>query len=104
MTTLSDEELELLVAQTINQVKKTAESDKHRAALNGEWSDGGYAGIMRDIRFFTDGRAGTIPQEWRSVYNKLKSDYINTRELQRVQDDPEYKKFLELKDKFGHIK
>lgn len=102
--TLTDDEHKDLIIATINLVKKRAEDAKNNSAMAGRWDDGGYSQTISEIQYFTHGHEGNIPKAWLSIYNKLKSDYINERELEAVKDTPEYQQFLELKKRFGHIR
>lgn len=79
------EQIELLL-QALEEDAKSREVD---AGYSGSWGDNG-AGALRDkIAIYRHGMAKTIPPEW----TRLAREIIK-------QEDPEYKKFLELKKKF----
>lgn len=73
-------------------IREAAEKIKREAALFGERGDGGAHVILDRLDYWTDGIRFCCTGE-SEVYGHLIKEYDNAR-------DPEYQKYLELKQKF----
>jgi hypothetical protein len=77
----------------IAYVRRIAEDKRQSAGYNGEWSDGGAGELEKMASCFEAGLIGAVPACLKKYYDEF--------EIQWAKDnDPEYKKYLELKKKF----
>jgi hypothetical protein len=74
------------VYSVMELVLKEAKNREMSAAYGGERGDGGARILRAQVEIFRAGLDGRIPDEWKSYEKQL---------------DPEYKRYLELKKKFG---
>lgn len=73
-------------------IRESAEKVKREAALFGERGDGGAHEMLNKLKYWTDGIRFCYTGE-SEVYGHLIKEYDNER-------DPEYQKYLELKERF----
>lgn len=73
----------------MKRVLEEADEIKLCAAQNGEWGDGGAHVLKEQVKFYIHGRKNELPPEWEGY-----SKQINREE------DPDYKLYLILKEKF----
>lgn len=85
MNLLEKNKMDRLMAYINNVADKLAED----AGFGGRHDDGGAQNLRDQVRFYTMGQRGLMPADW----FKYKEDFERT-------EDPEYAKYLELKQKF----
>lgn len=83
-----------ILAELVDQVLKSAASRSLNAAYGGEHGDGGATMSIRELSGFLD---GVLYAET----GKLSGPYGEAIDAIKKTRDPEYKKYLELKEKFG---
>jgi len=95
----AEEELELVKANVnipyidnvIAHLENEAKQLEIGAAYGGSWGDGGASEIRKAIYYYKCGMNGTIPVKWVPLHDHFV----------KVGIDPDYQKYMELKDKYG---
>lgn len=67
-----------------------------RAGHNGEMGDNGAEELRKMVTAYRAGWTGQVPQGWKSYYDEA----VAKLKLKDKQQDPEYQKYLELKQRF----
>ena len=75
--------------QFFEHLQGEANRKRQNASFSGEMGDGGALRIENEMEIYKAGIAGSIPYIWENSYKA----FSQTK-------DPEYEKYLELKEKF----
>jgi hypothetical protein len=78
-----------LIEKVIKKVEEYAEEQAYDAAMEGAMNDGGRSRTLDSIKFYRCGLDNQIPVEWEGFIKEINRE-----------EDPEYKYYLKLKEKF----
>lgn len=78
-----------ILNQAIDKYIEYAEIQRDSAGFSGAMHDGGYQNMMDELGAYQTGLRGGIPEFLQEYYTEISNE-----------QDPEYAKYLELKDKF----